>query len=91
VKLNVKTGANDTIAENFLKLLHFSKSVDQKLRRALDISLILYAEHDYNASTFSARVTTSTLSDFYSGIVSAIGTLSGKSYCFFKTKIFFSY
>lgn len=39
--------------------------------------MILYAEHDFNASTFSARVTTSTLSDFYSGITSAIGTLRG--------------
>ena len=39
--------------------------------------MILYAEHDFNASTFSARVTTSTLSDFYSGITSAIGSLRG--------------
>ena len=39
--------------------------------------MILYAEHDFNASTFSARVTVSTLSDFYSGITAAIGTLRG--------------
>ena len=39
--------------------------------------MILYAEHDFNASTFSARVTVSTLSDFYSGITSGIGTLRG--------------
>ena len=45
--------------------------------RTIDISLILYAEHDFNASTFSARVTVSTMSDFYSGITSAIGTLRG--------------
>ena len=39
--------------------------------------MILYAEHDFNASTFAARVTASTLSDFYSAITSAIGTLRG--------------
>ena len=43
----------------------------------MDKSLILYAEHDFNASVFGARVTISTLSDFYSGIVTAIGTLRG--------------
>ena len=45
--------------------------------RAMDLSLILYAEHEFNASTFSARVTVSTLSDLHSGITSAIGTLKG--------------
>lgn len=44
---------------------------------ALNVSLILYAEHEYNASTFAARVTVATLADFYSGICSAIGTLRG--------------
>lgn len=44
---------------------------------AMNTSLILYAEHEYNASTFAARVTASTLADFYSAIVSAIGTLRG--------------
>lgn len=43
----------------------------------MDVSLILYAEHDFNASTFAARCTVSTQSDFYSGITSAIGTLRG--------------
>jgi 2-methylcitrate synthase len=43
----------------------------------MDVSLILYAEHDFNASTFASRVTTSTLSDFYSAICSGIGTLRG--------------
>ncbi|MEO6789257.1 MAG: citrate/2-methylcitrate synthase, partial [Chthoniobacteraceae bacterium] len=41
------------------------------------VSLILYAEHEFNASTFTARVTASTLSDFYSAITAAIGTLKG--------------
>lgn len=44
---------------------------------ALNVSLILYAEHEYNASTFAARVTVATLADFYSGICSAIGALRG--------------
>lgn len=65
-----------TIAGYFLHLLH-GKKPDDEQRRAVDVSLILYAEHEFNASTFSARVTISTGSDFYSGIVSAIGTLRG--------------
>ena len=43
----------------------------------MDTSLILYAEHEFNASTFSARITTSTLSDIYSAVCTAIGTLKG--------------
>ena len=43
----------------------------------MDVSLTLYAEHEFNASTFAARVSTATLSDFYSGITAAIGTLRG--------------
>ena len=46
-------------------------------RSAIDVSLILYAEHEFNASTFAARVAASTLSDFYSAITAAIGTLRG--------------
>src|SRR5579872_2736593 len=45
--------------------------------RAMDVSLILYAEHEFNASTFTARVVTSTLSDLYSAIVAAVGALKG--------------
>ena len=47
------------------------------MREAFDLSLVLYTEHELNASTFAARVTVSTLSDVYSGIVAAIGTLKG--------------
>jgi len=46
-------------------------------RRVMDVSLILYAEHEFNASTFTARVCASTLSDMYSCITGAIGTLRG--------------
>ena len=45
--------------------------------KAMDVSLILYAEHEYNASTFTARVITSTLSDLHSAIAGAIGALKG--------------
>lgn len=45
--------------------------------RALDVSLILYAEHEFNASTFAARVVTSTKSDLYSSVVAAVGALKG--------------
>lgn len=50
---------------------------DELSQRAFDVSLILYAEHECNASTFTARVITSTLSDLYSAVVGAIGALKG--------------
>ena len=79
LRINTNTGAFDTIASNFVKLLHYDDltNPDPLLVKAIDVSLILYAEHDFNASTFSSRVTVSTNSDFYSGITSAIGTLKG--------------
>lgn len=64
------------LAGHFLRLLH-GKPPEELPSRVLNASLILYAEHDFNASTFAARVTVSTLSDFYSAITSAIGTLRG--------------
>jgi 2-methylcitrate synthase len=64
------------IAEHFLTLLH-GKAPSALYAKAMNVSLVLYAEHEFNASTFAARVTTSTLSDFYSAITSAIGTLRG--------------
>ena len=60
-----------------MKLYLLKDKVDDLVVETFDKSLILYAEHDFNASTFAARVTVSTLSDFYSGITSAIGTLRG--------------
>lgn len=66
----------ESLAGYFLHLLH-RKRPDDITRKAVDASLILYAEHEFNASTFAARVTAATLSDFYSAIVSAIGTLRG--------------
>lgn len=66
----------ESIAGHFLHLLHGNQPHGEE-QRAVDVSLILYAEHEFNASTFAARVTTSTLSDCYSAICSAIGTLRG--------------
>ena len=67
---------DDTVAGHFLHLLHDREPAESH-RRALDISLILYAEHEFNASTFTARVITATLSDFHSAITGAIGALRG--------------
>ena len=66
----------DSIAEHFLHLLH-GKPVSETNRRAFDVSLILYAEHEFNASTFTARIVASTLSDFHSAITAGIGALRG--------------
>jgi len=65
-----------TLAGHFLRLLH-RKPPSAEHVRAIDVSLILYAEHEFNASTFAARVAASTLSDIHSAITAAIGTLRG--------------
>jgi citrate synthase len=64
------------LAENFLWMLTGNKPSAQHAK-AFDTALILHADHELNASTFSARVTAGTLSDIYSAITSAIGTLKG--------------
>ena len=63
-------------AANFLNMVN-GKVPSITMRNAFDISMILYTEHELNASTFAARVTVSTLSDIHSGIVAAVGTLKG--------------
>jgi citrate synthase len=63
-------------AANFLLLLNGAKP-SETAERALDIALILHADHELNASTFAARVTAATLSDMHSAITSAIGCLKG--------------
>jgi len=70
------TSDAEGIADHFLTLL-YGKAPLPMQTEAMNVSLVLYAEHELNASTFAARVTVSTLSDFYSGVVSAIGTLRG--------------
>jgi citrate synthase len=61
---------------NFLHMIT-GKVPTETERQAFDVTLVLYTEHELNASTFSGRVTVSTLSDIYSGVVAAIGTLKG--------------
>lgn len=76
-RIEEHTGENDSIAANFMKILLQTNEILPIVERTMDVSLILYAEHDFNASTFAARVTVSTKSDFYSGIVSGIAALRG--------------
>jgi citrate synthase len=63
-------------AANFLFMLR-GQEPSAHAARALDVSLILYAEHEFNASTFTCRVAASTLSDLHSAVVAAIGALKG--------------
>lgn len=74
-RIEVETD-DDTVAGHFLHLLH-GKKPSQLHEKSLDQSLILYAEHEFTASTFAARVVTGTLSDVYSAITGAIGALRG--------------
>ncbi len=66
----------DTLAGYFLRGMQ-GMPAEENLRRCLDVSLILYAEHEFNASTFAARVIISTLSDVHSAVAGAIGALAG--------------
>lgn len=70
------TTDDDSVAGHFLHMLH-DKPPSELHRRCLDSTLILYAEHEFNASTFTARVITGTLSDFHSAVTGAIGALRG--------------
>ena len=63
-------------SENFFKMM-FNKVPDKEIVRAFDISLILYAEHSFNVSTFTARTITSSLSDIHGAITGAIASLKG--------------
>ncbi|RYZ87087.1 MAG: bifunctional 2-methylcitrate synthase/citrate synthase [Proteobacteria bacterium] len=65
-----------SMAENFFHMC-FGKVPQKEIVKAFDVSLILYAEHSFNASTFTARVVTSTQSDLYSATVAGIGALKG--------------
>ncbi|BBG04956.1 MULTISPECIES: bifunctional 2-methylcitrate synthase/citrate synthase [Pseudonocardia] len=63
-------------SENFFHMT-FGEVPAPEVVRAFEVSMILYAEHSFNASTFTARVVTSTLSDLYSAVVAGIGALKG--------------
>jgi len=74
-KIEVETD-DDSIGGHYLRLLH-GKAPSQEWVRAMHTSLILYAEHEFNASTFTCRVVTGTGSDMYSAITAGIGALRG--------------
>ncbi len=74
-KIELETD-DDTIAAHFLHLLH-GEAPKESWVRAMHISLILYAEHEFNASTFAARVIAGTNSDMFSAITGGIGALRG--------------
>jgi 2-methylcitrate synthase len=67
---------DESVAGHFLHMLRGEKP-NEMHQRVMDVSLILYAEHEFNASTFTARVCASTLSDLHSCVTGAIGTLRG--------------
>jgi 2-methylcitrate synthase len=74
-RIDVETD-DDSIGGHFLHLLHGAKPSESWVR-AMHTSLILYAEHEFNASTFAARVVAGTGSDIYSAVTGAIGALRG--------------
>jgi 2-methylcitrate synthase len=74
-RIDVETD-DDSVSGHFLHMLH-DEAPSELHRRTLDTTLILYAEHEFNASTFAARVITATLSDFHSAVTGAIGALRG--------------
>lgn len=78
LRINLTVNSNDSVAENFMKLLTLQSQVDPIVVRAFDVSLILYAEHEFAASTFGARITASTLADVHSAITTGITALKGK-------------
>lgn len=73
--INLNTNA-DSIVEHILELLSIKPATDT-IKNCLNVSLILYAEHEFNASTFTTRIIASTLSDFYSAVCGGIGALRG--------------
>jgi len=75
VRIEAET-EDKSIAGHFLSCLH-GKSPSKLHEKVMNVSLILYAEHEFNASTFTARVCASTLSDIHSSITGAIGSLRG--------------
>ncbi len=75
VRIDTETD-EETIGGHFLKMLH-DETPNDLHREVMNTSLILYAEHEFNASTFTARVCAATLSDMYSCITGAIGSLRG--------------
>lgn len=75
VRINTETD-DDSVSGHILSMLH-DKAPSELAEASLDTTLILYAEHEFNASTFTARVIAATLSDMHSAVTGAIGALRG--------------
>jgi 2-methylcitrate synthase len=75
-RIDTELPEESSIAGHFLHML-LGKEVPDLFKQAMDASLILYAEHEFNASTFACRVCASTLADMHSAIIAGIGTLRG--------------
>ncbi len=75
VRINTETD-DDSVGGHFLHMLH-GQQPNEIQQQCMNTSLVLYAEHEFNASTFACRVCTGTLSDIYSAITAGIGTLRG--------------
>lgn len=75
IRIDTDTG-EQSIGGHYLHMLH-GQAPSELFARVMDVSLILYAEHEFNASTFTARVCASTLSDMHSCVTGAIGSLRG--------------
>ena len=76
VRIDTETD-DDSVSGHILSMLH-GKAPSELAQASLDTTLILYAEHEFNASTFTARVIAATLSDMHSAITGAIGALRGR-------------
>ncbi|MBE8162772.1 MAG: bifunctional 2-methylcitrate synthase/citrate synthase [Bdellovibrionaceae bacterium] len=72
----IEPDQNLNFVENFFNMC-FGKIPEKEVLKAFEVSLVLYAEHSFNASTFTTRVISSTLSDLYSAVVGGVGALKG--------------
>ncbi|MGR9108358.1 MAG: citrate/2-methylcitrate synthase [Gammaproteobacteria bacterium] len=73
----ISSASDETTVAGYILQQLLGEAPDETRRRAMDVALILYAEHEFNASTFNARVCAATLSDTWSAVTGAIGTLKG--------------
>ncbi len=78
IEIETRCDRKESIGENFLRLLKLGKKPSDLETETMHVSLIMYAEHGFNASAFAARVSASTLSDIYSCMTTGVSTLKGK-------------
>lgn len=78
IRIKTETNPDDSVAENFLKLLKLKNEISSIEIKAIDSCFILASEHGLSASTFAARITASTLTDFHSAITSSLSVIKGR-------------